>query len=474
VVDRRTYFRRGAALVLLKYGGDAALIAIAIRRWWTPAHYLDSIYLLYNTFWTQAPAWLLPALMLWTLPFLWIGMRMTMERAEDAGLSPWFSLGFLLPYANYLLMLTLCMLPSARRDERGEPPVTRPTGDRLPNALLAIVISTIAGVIMIVISVQWLKQYGVGLFFFVPFAIGAIGSYLVNRGRDATIGQTAQVTFASLFLGSIVAVALAREGLICIIMAMPLLISVALLGAALGRSIARNRDEGPLPAVITLMVLPVAILLEPAHATGRMRHEVRSAIIIDAPADRIWPHIVAFRPIAEPTDLLSRAGIAYPRYVRIEGAGVGATRYCVFSTGTFVETVTVWEPGRRLTFDVTAAPPPLRELSPYRDVHPPHLDGYLRSRRGEFRLVPLPEGRTRLEGSSWYELEMAPEGYWQLFSDLLIHRIHRRVFDHIKSEVDADAQADGPRTFERAAAARLKASPSFGWGRSASLSGERR
>jgi hypothetical protein len=31
--------------------------------------------------------------------------------------------------------------------------------------------------------------------------------------------------------------------------------------------------------------------------------------------------------------------------VRIEGAGVGAMRYCVFSTGTFVEQVTVWEPG---------------------------------------------------------------------------------------------------------------------------------
>jgi hypothetical protein len=338
-------------------------------------------------------------------------------------------------------MLTLCMLPSVPRDGRGEPSVPRPTGDRLPNALLAIVISTIAGVLMIVISVQWLKQYGVGLFFFVPFAIGAVGSYIVNRGRDVTMGQTAQVTFATLFLGSIVAVALAREGLICIIMAMPLLISVALLGAALGRSIARNRDEGHLPAVVTLMVLPVAILLEPAHVTGRMRHEVRSAMVIDAPADRIWPHIVAFRPIAEPTDLLSRAGVAYPRYVRIEGAGVGAIRYCVFSTGTFVEQVTVWEPGRRLTFDVMASPPPLRELSPYRDVHPPHLDGYLRSRRGEFRLVPLPGGRTRLEGSSWYELEMAPEGYWQLFSDLLIRRIHRRVFDHITSEVDADMAA---------------------------------
>jgi hypothetical protein len=172
---------------------------------------------------------------------------------------------------------------------------------------------------------------------------------------------------------------------------------------------------------------------------------VRSAIVIDAPVDRIWPHIVAFRPIAEPTDLLFRAGVAYPRSVRIDGAGVGATRYCVFSTGTFVERVTVWEPGRRLTFDVASGPPPLRELTPYRDVHPPHLDGYLRSRRGEFRLVRLPGGRTRLEGSSWYELEMAPEGYWQLFSDALIHRIHNRVFDHIKGEVDADAAAAARR-----------------------------
>jgi hypothetical protein len=320
VVDRRTYFRRGAALVLLKYAGDAAIIAVAIGRWWTPAHYLDSIYLLYNTFWTQAPAWLLPTLMLWTLPFLWIGIRMTMERAEDAGLSPWFALGFLLPYANYLLMFTLCLMPTAPRDEPRRPQVA---GASLPNAALpAIVVSTIAGVLMIVISVQWLKQYGVALFFFVPFAIGAVGSFIFNRRRDATIGQTARVTLATFFLGGIVAVALAREGLICIIMAMPLVISVGLLGAALGRSIARSRDEGHAPAIITLIVLPVSVLLEPAHATGRMLHEVRSAIVIDAPADRIWPHIVAFRPIAEPADLLFRAGIAYPRYVRIEGSGV--------------------------------------------------------------------------------------------------------------------------------------------------------
>jgi hypothetical protein len=54
------------------------------------------------------------------------------------------------------------------------------------------------------------------------------------------------------------------------------------------------------------------------------------------------------------------------------------------------------------------------------------------------RLVELGHGRTRLEGSTWYEIEMAPEVYWQAVSDALIHRIHRRVLEHIKREVEAE------------------------------------
>ena len=107
-----------------------------------------------------------------------------------------------------------------------------------------------------------------------------------------------------------------------------------------------------------------------------------------------------------------------------------------FSTGAFVEPITHWEAGRRLSFDVVRSPEPMRELSIYRNVSPPHLNGYLRSRRGEFRLIPLPQGRTRLEGSTWYELNMAPEEYWQVFADYFIHRIHQRVLDHIKHEAE--------------------------------------
>ena len=147
--------------------------------------------------------------------------------------------------------------------------------------------------------------------------------------------------------------------------------------------------------------------------------------------------MISFAPLAEPTELVFRVGIAYPRSAEIRGSGVGAVRYCVFSTGAFVEPITAWVPGRRLAFDVIRQPPPMHEWSPYADLAPPHLDGYFRSRRGEFRLIALPDGGTRLEGSTWYEMRLYPEGYWDLFADAMIHRIHQRVLRHVKASAEA-------------------------------------
>ena len=127
---------------------------------------------------------------------------------------------------------------------------------------------------------------------------------------------------------------------------------------------------------------------------------------------------------------------------RIVGTGVGATRYCDFTTGSFVEPVTVWEEHRRLGFDITAQPAPMREWSPYRDVNPPHLDGYFRATHGEFRLIPLPGGRTRLEGRTQYVVSLFPQAYWTLPTGRLVAAIHERVLRHIKAI--AEEEEDHP------------------------------
>ena len=68
-------------------------------------------------------------------------------------------------------------------------------------------------------------------------------------------------------------------------------------------------------------------------------------------------------------------------------------------------------------------------------------DQSLASQRGEFRLIPLPNGSTRLEGRTWYTFDMHPQAYWSLWSDLAIHAIHRRVLNHIKQLAEAKPAA---------------------------------
>ena len=75
----------------------------------------------------------------------------------------------------------------------------------------------------------------------------------------------------------------------------------------------------------------------------------------------------------------------------------------------------------------------MTELSPHDNLRPPHLENYLSSRRGRFRLTPLADGRTLLEGTTWYENRFWPGAYWRLWSDAIIHRIHRRVLDRIRN-----------------------------------------
>ena len=114
--------------------------------------------------------------------------------------------------------------------------------------------------------------------------------------------------------------------------------------------------------------------------------------------------------------------------------GVGAVRYCEFTTGPFVEPITAWVPPHRLAFDVSAQPPSMHEWSPYEVVHAPHLHGGVQSLRGEFRLERLPGDRSRLEGTTWFRVQMAPNAYWSLYADYAIHVIHQRVLAHIRRE----------------------------------------
>lgn len=436
-VGPRAYFTHGFGLALLKYAVDAALIAAFTGILWTPLDYLTTGASLASSKLAHAPTLLLVLLALWTLPFFWIGETMSVRRAIDAGLTPWVALLFFVPVLNYAFMLVMSLLPSA--PERATTGVARQAPATAKQRVVAVGGALAVAVGMMALSVFGFRHYGVALFLGTPFLVGAISAFLLNRHAATSMGETVYMVLLSLLAAGGVLLLTAAEGFVCIVMAFPLGFGIAMLGAIVGRAIALGGHYPLSHALLGVLLLPASMPLLDSSIPIPLR-EVRSAVEIEASPDVVWHRVVSFPALPEPADLIFRSGIAYPRAARIEGEGIGAIRHCEFSTGAFVEPVTAWEPGRRLAFDVTASPPPLRELSPYARVTAPHLDGFFVARRGEFRLIALPGGRTRLEGSTWYELRMQPALYWALLSDQLIGRIHDRVLRHIAGVSERDVQ----------------------------------
>jgi hypothetical protein len=329
-------------------------------------------------------------------------------------------------------MLAMCWVPS------DPAAVWAPVGSgvasdigRAKSAALAVGASLLVGATMLLVSVYVFSTYGASLFLGTPLLMGATAAYLYNRPHVRGYGASVAVGTAAVFFAGLALLLFALEGVICVAMAAPLLLPVGAFGGLIGKAIADSTRRPYREMLAAIAVLPVLASVE-SLLVQRTEREVLTVIDVAAPPEVVWDNVIKFPDLPEPEEWYFRAGIACPQRARIGGQGVGATRYCEFTTGTFVEPITAWDAPRRLAFDVTDQPEPMFELSPYRHVHPPHLDGFLRSNRGEFLLIRLPTGGTRLEGRTWYEFQMFPQWYWTLWSDLLIHRIHQRVLTHIQ------------------------------------------
>ncbi len=66
------------------------------------------------------------------------------------------------------------------------------------------------------------------------------------------------------------------------------------------------------------------------------------------------------------------------------------------------------------------------------------MHGFLVSEQGQFQLTPLAGSRTLLEGTTWYHHTMWPVTYRQIWSDQIIHTIHRRVLRHVKTLAEGE------------------------------------
>lgn len=442
-----TFFFWGILLAAIKFNVDRFIAYEWFDQRWTIFDWSTlRVYL-----WQSAP--LQPserpyfvALLAASIPFIGIGTLLTLRRLRSLGWRPWWVLLFFVPVVKLIFFAVLSLLPTP--EQAGVSPIAKPGPSKsvmersaFQSAIIAILITAILAVGAAWLGTAIFRDYGWSIFIGLPFCMGFLSALIYGLRQERSVGACLLVANLTVLLAGVALLLFAFEGILCLLMAAPIAFGVATIGGLLGCVVQQTfwwRGQSTNLFCSILVVMPVAMGLEHGVPPSLPLLEVKSSVVINAPPETVWRHVVSFTELPPPKELLFKVGVAYPIRAEIHGTGVGAVRYCNFSTGPFVEPIKVWDEPKLLKFSVSQNPEPLQEWTPYKSIHPAHLDGYLASQAGQFRLIPLDDGRTLLEGTTWYYHHLWPADYWQLWSDHIIHKIHLRVLNHVKNLSEAD------------------------------------
>ncbi len=450
-IDRGSYAVIGLVGFGIKHNFDRLVATLVFHRRWSLFNYwmpLDQAVRISAL--SPSDRTFLACMLALSLPFILVGVTLTIQRLRAMGLPLWLVVLFFAPYANLAFFLILCIYPSQSAVDAAKSPRARENrtlNKIIPesnwgSAAMAVLISSVVGVVATLLSVTGFSVYGWGLFVALPFCLGIVSALLYGYHHERSLWGCLGVAALSVAVLGMLLLALAIEGLICLLMAAPIGLVLAMLGGGVGHLIQqrrRNRLQTQVTFSAMLLFLPLLMGTEALKLQQPPLIQVQTQIEINARPETVWRFLTSFPTLPPPTEWPFRVGIAYPIRSILRGSGLGARRECQFSSGDFVEPIKVWDENRRLQFSVSGEPLVMEELSPYGHIHTRHIDGqYFQAQDADFVLTPLPNGHTLLTGTSRYRNRMWPAAYWRLWSDAIVHQIHLRVFRHIKQLAEAD------------------------------------
>lgn len=229
--------------------------------------------------------------------------------------------------------------------------------------LLGVVYGLTARIIFDVDNLNQVFAVMAGSFIFlVPFAIGFAVVWLApphdQRSWSFAIGGPWGA--AAITLG--VALMIGYEGLICVILILPAFLAMASVGGLLAKiviELIRYRRRFHTVALASVLLLPyLASPVERRMKAGASYRTVENQVRIHADAATVWKQIARvprIRPDEYGTSFIHRIGFPRPLEATLSHEGIGGVREATFERGVlFLETVTVWEPARTLSFTIHA------------------------------------------------------------------------------------------------------------------------
>lgn len=280
--------------------------------------------------------------------------------------------------------------------------------------------------------------------FLVPLALGALTALFSPRTRWRWLYYLFLPVVPCLLLMAVV-LALAWEGIICIVLASPIFFGMAIAGGAATGLVLwliehdKVRTSATAGTIVPALFLPFVLApVESRVPPPDALREVTTSVAIDADARTVWRHIIRVPSIArseQPWSFFHRIGVPRPLEAALSEEGIGGLRAARFEGGiTFAETVTEWNPGEGFAFRIRVDP---ESIGP--DVLDRHVKvggEYFDVLHGRFRIEPA-GGGVVLHLSSRHRLSTRFNAYAGLWTDAIMRDIQRTICVVVKRRSEA-------------------------------------
>ena len=287
----------------------------------------------------------------------------------------------------------------------------------------------------------------VGFLFGIPFVMGylTLAGYTERQPQErlqwSDLGWAIVLPWFTTLASFVVILLLGFELFICLLMAAPLFFAMASLGGLLALFVAHRGGnyQRVLAGLVALPMMGSAFESQVSQPPVSV-HTVHNTIQIAAPVERVWQAIERVPEIQESEQSpswLHDLGFPRPLEATLSRPGVGGVRHASFEDQIlFVETVTHWDPPRKLSFEIV----PELDQSASPVVNANILGGrYFDILRGTYELEPLSGGQTLLHLTSQQRVSTFYNAYSSLWTRWIMSELQGYILKVIQQRCEQPA-----------------------------------
>lgn len=263
--------------------------------------------------------------------------------------------------------------------------------------------------------------YGLSFFVFLPFSLGyVLGKSTIKKISLVGLIISLIIFFILLLIGGL-------EGMVCVLLSMPIIMVAIALGAFAKHLLKRYQNRKKDDNLVKSSILPFCLFLIFAFIETELNKnehfivEVKSDIVLPYSPIQVYETIKSVDTLIAEKPFLMKLDLPIPQKCILEEERVGGLRICYFEGGQIVERITELEKGRILKMDVIDY----------------QLTGrkWLGFKEAIYLFKKLDHSHTKMTRITSYTSELYPRFYWKYLEKIGIEQEHEYVFNNLKSDL---------------------------------------